>query len=122
LLPRACGRRSAKYFEWRADQTALELGRRVKHAEGAALVIDYGHAKSAPGETLQAVGKHQYADPLLAPGLVDMTAHVDFQAVAEAAESMGARVFGPVDQGDFLRRLASSRALSPSKARRRPAR
>jgi SAM-dependent MidA family methyltransferase len=100
-------------FEWRADQTALELGRRVKHAEGAALVIDYGHSKSAPGETLQAVGKHQYADPLLAPGLVDLTAHVDFQALGEAAESMGARALGPVDQGEFLRRLGiESRAIA----------
>jgi len=105
LLPRGMRAQIGEIFEWRADQTALELGRRVKHAQGAALVIDYGHAKSAPGETLQAVGKHQYADPLLAPGLVDLTAHVDFQALAEAAESMGARAFGPIDQGEFLRRL-----------------
>jgi NADH dehydrogenase [ubiquinone] 1 alpha subcomplex assembly factor 7 len=113
LLPRGMRPQIGEIFEWRADQTALELGRRVKHAEGAALVIDYGHAKSACGETLQAVGKHQYADPLLAPGLVDLTAHVDFQALAEAAESMGARACGPVDQGEFLRRLGiESRALA----------
>ncbi len=113
LLPRGLRAQIGEIFEWRADQTALELGRRVKHAEGAALVIDYGHAKSATGETLQAVGKHQYADPLLAPGLVDLTAHVDFQALTEAAESMGARAYGPVDQGDFLRRLGiESRAVA----------
>ena len=105
LLPRGMRAEIGAVFEWRADQTALEVGRRVKHSEGAALVIDYGHAKSAPGETLQAVGKHQYADPLVSPGLVDLTAHVDFQALAEAAESMGARALGPVDQGEFLRRL-----------------
>jgi NADH dehydrogenase [ubiquinone] 1 alpha subcomplex assembly factor 7 len=105
LLPRGMRAQIGEVFEWRADQTALELGRRVKHSEGAALVIDYGHAKSAPGDTLQAVGKHQYADPLVAPGSVDLTAHVDFQALAEAAESMGARAYGPVDQGEFLRRL-----------------
>lgn len=105
MLPRGLRAQIGEIFEWRSDQTALELGRRVKHHEGAALAIDYGHAKSAPGDTLQAVGKHQYADPLLSPGLIDLTAHVDFQALAEAAESMGARVFGPLDQGDFLRRL-----------------
>ncbi len=105
LLPRGMRPQIGEVFEWRADQTALELGRRVKHAEGAALVIDYGHAKSASGETLQAVGKHQYVDPLVSPGLVDLTAHVDFQALAEAAESMGARAYGPIDQGEFLRRL-----------------
>jgi SAM-dependent MidA family methyltransferase len=113
LLPRGLRAQIGEIFEWRADQTALELGRRVRQAEGAALVIDYGHGKSATGETLQAVGKHQYADPLLAPGLVDMTAHVDFQALAEAAESMGARAYGPIDQGDFLRRLGiESRAVA----------
>ncbi len=113
LLPRGMRAQIGEIFEWRADQTALELGRRVKHSEGAALVIDYGHVKSAPGETLQAVAKHQYADPLLAPGLVDLTAHVDFQALAEAAESMGARPHGPVDQGEFLRRLGiESRATA----------
>jgi NADH dehydrogenase [ubiquinone] 1 alpha subcomplex assembly factor 7 len=105
LLPRGMRAQIGEIFEWRADQTALELGRRVKHSEGAALVIDYGHAKSAPGDTLQAVGKHDYADPLLTPGLVDLTSHVDFQALAEAAESMGARAYGPIEQGDFLRRL-----------------
>jgi NADH dehydrogenase [ubiquinone] 1 alpha subcomplex assembly factor 7 len=113
LLPRGMRAQIGEIFEWRVDQTALELGHRVKHAEGAALVIDYGHAKSATGETLQAIGKHQYADPLVTPGLVDLTAHVDFQALAEAAESMGARAFGPIDQGDFLRRLGiESRAVA----------
>ena len=46
-----------------------------------------------------------YADPLKAPGLVDLTAHVDFQALAQAAEGMGARVHGPLSQAEFLRRL-----------------
>ena len=72
---------------------------------GAALIIDYGHAQSAIGDTLQAVGGHQFADPLLAPGLVDLTAHVDFQALAQAAQGMDARVHGPLPQGEFLRRL-----------------
>jgi len=68
-------------------------------------VIDYGHAESQDGDTLQAMGAHSFADPLRSPGSVDLTAHVDFQALRETAESMGARVRGPVGQGDFLRRL-----------------
>ena len=72
---------------------------------GAALVIDYGHAESAVGDTLQAVGKHAYADPLGAPGSVDLTAHVDFQALASAVEAMGVDGFGPITQSKFLRRL-----------------
>jgi NADH dehydrogenase [ubiquinone] 1 alpha subcomplex assembly factor 7 len=116
LLPRGLRAQIGAIFEWRTDQTALELGRRVRQSEGAALVIDYGHAKSEPGDTLQALSKHNYADPLLSPGLVDLTAHVDFQALAEAAESMGAVAHGPVEQGEFLRRLGiETRAVALKK-------
>ncbi len=100
-------------FEWRLGKWGLELGRRVARAQGAALIIDYGHIKSAVGETLQAVSAHHFADPLEAPGLVDLTAHVDFQALGQAAESMGAAVHGPLEQGEFLRRLGiESRAAA----------
>jgi SAM-dependent MidA family methyltransferase len=92
-------------FEWRADQIGLELGRRVARAPGAALVIDYGHIASALGDTLQAVHAHEFADPLAALGEADLTAHLDFQALAQAADSMGARVYGPIEQAEFLRRL-----------------
>ena len=107
-------------FEWRADNIALEIGRRVARRGGGALMIDYGHAQSAIGDTLQAVGGHQFVEPLLAPGLVDLTAHVDFEALAHAAEGMGARVHGPVPQGEFLRglgieqRAAALKAAAPS--------
>ena len=57
------------------------------------------------GETLQAVARHRYADPLAAPGEADLSAHVDFAACAEAARSAGARSHGPVTQGQFLGRL-----------------
>jgi SAM-dependent MidA family methyltransferase len=92
-------------YEWRADTLPLSVGRRVAQQGGAALVIDYGHVKSAPGETLQAVGGHAFVSPLLSPGQVDLTAHVDFQAVGSSAESMGARIHGPIEQAKFLRNL-----------------
>jgi SAM-dependent MidA family methyltransferase len=72
---------------------------------GAALVIDYGHTQSAVGDTLQAIGRHAYAEALSAPGSVDLTAHVDFQALASAVEAMGANGYGPITQSQFLRRL-----------------
>jgi NADH dehydrogenase [ubiquinone] 1 alpha subcomplex assembly factor 7 len=106
LLPN--GLRAAQIgeiFEWRSDTIALEIGRRVVRFGGAALITDYGHPASAIGETLQAVGQHDFADPLAAPGTVDLTAHVDFQALAQAAEGMGARARGPLPQADLLRRL-----------------
>jgi NADH dehydrogenase [ubiquinone] 1 alpha subcomplex assembly factor 7 len=91
-------------FEWRPDTIAFDLARKVRN-QGAALVIDYGHGESAVGDTLQAIGRHQYADVLKMPGRVDITAHVDFQAFGRAAESMGANVQGPITQGEFLRRI-----------------
>ncbi|HXW41021.1 MAG TPA: SAM-dependent methyltransferase [Xanthobacteraceae bacterium] len=108
-------------YEWRADDIALELGRRLRH-EGAALIIDYGHAHHGLGDTLQAVAGHSFADPLRAPGCADLTAHVDFEALAEGAESMGARVHGPMPQRElFLRlgieqRAAALKASAPGKA------
>jgi SAM-dependent MidA family methyltransferase len=100
-------------FEWRTDSVALEIGRRVTRDGGAALVIDYGHTKSEVGDTVQAVGEHAYANPLVSPGLVDLTAHVDFESLGVAAESIGARIHGPMYQGEFLRRLGiESRAHS----------
>jgi SAM-dependent MidA family methyltransferase len=93
-------------YEWRTDTVAMEMGRRLSRDGGAALVIDYGHAKSTVGETLQAVGAHAYADPLTAPGTVDLTAHVDFATLALMVESIGAASFGPLAQGEFLRRLS----------------
>jgi SAM-dependent MidA family methyltransferase len=72
---------------------------------GVALIIDYGHARTAPGDTLQAVRDHHYADPLDHPGEQDLTSHVDFEALGRAAEQAGALVSGPVTQGEWLRRL-----------------
>ena len=78
---------------------------------GVALIIDYGHAATAPGDTLQAVRSHAFADPLDHPGQQDLTAHVDFQALAAAALQAGASVTPLVTQGDWLTRLGiASRA------------
>jgi SAM-dependent MidA family methyltransferase len=77
----------------------------VRDQDGAALIIDYGHVRSDAGDTFQAIARHSFADPLKSPGHADVTAHVDFEALARAAEGLGARVHGPVPQGEFLKRL-----------------
>jgi NADH dehydrogenase [ubiquinone] 1 alpha subcomplex assembly factor 7 len=82
---------------------------------GAAIVIDYGHERSAPGDTLQAVRGQRFAPVLADLGEQDLTAHVDFQAVAEAAMDAGAEVTPLVAQGEWLIRLgieARAQALS----------
>jgi SAM-dependent MidA family methyltransferase len=92
-------------FEWRPDAEIMKIATRVRDQGGAALIIDYGHLRSDAGDTFQAIARHSFADPLKNPGQADVTAHVDFQALVRAAENLGARVHGPVTQGDFLKRI-----------------
>jgi SAM-dependent MidA family methyltransferase len=79
-----------------------DLATRLVREGGAALVVDYGHLRSGTGDTLQALRRHAFADPLAEPGEADLTAHVDFAALGRAAAKAGATVHGPATQGDFL--------------------
>ena len=84
---------------------AGQLGRRFAGLPGAALVLDYGPERSIAGDSLQALAHGRPADPLASPGEADLTAHVDFAAIAAAALRQGASVHGPIPQGVFLTRL-----------------
>lgn len=84
---------------------AAELAGRIATQGGALLIIDYGHAQPGMGETLQAVKGHQRVDVFHQPGMSDLTAHVDFTALAQAIAAVGLEVYGPVRQGDFLNAL-----------------
>ncbi len=88
-----------------ATATIAAVAERLTSHGGAALVVDYGHDGPAFGDTFQAVAEHRYQDPLAAPGEADLTAHVDFGALAEAARRVGALPRRLVTQGDFLIRL-----------------
>lgn len=81
------------------------LAARLASQGGAALFLDYGRAESGPGDTLQALRDGRPAPPLEHPGEADLTAHVDFAALARAARAAGAAVHGPVPQGRFLAAL-----------------
>ncbi len=100
-----------------ARAIAAHLAARLARDGGVALFLDYGPEHSAPGDSLQAMQAGRPADPLAAPGSVDITAHVDFGALAGAAR--GARVMGPVPQGLFLQRLGLN-ARSAMLARAEP--
>jgi len=78
---------------------------RLVGSGGVSLITDYGHAIGALGETLQAVRNHRPAEVLERPGEADLSAHVDFQALSQAAIGRGAVVHGPVPQGVYLKRL-----------------
>lgn len=78
---------------------------RIKESSGAALLIDYGHGKSAFGDTFQAIRGHEYVDPLNDAGNVDLTAHVDFESLVNIANEAGCSVQPIIEQGEFLKML-----------------
>lgn len=93
-------------------EPALEIIRllttHIAQHGGALLIIDYGYEGGSKGDTLQAVKQQQFIDALALPGESDLTAHVDFKALAKAAHSVkGIAVHGPVPQGLFLKRLGA---------------
>ena len=85
-----------------AHETMQQLTGHILQQGGALLAIDYGHMKTGPSETFQALHRHAVANPLENPGDADLTMHVDFAHLARAAQSAGAEVSGPVIQADFL--------------------
>ena len=84
------------------SEAVSALAKRLVEHGGAALIMDYGHEHSALGDTLQAVRRHKFAPLLHNPGEQDLTAHVDFEALAKAATEAGASVTRLVTQGDWL--------------------
>lgn len=107
-----------------AASLADEIGRRLAAEPGAALIIDYGHGCHRCGATLQGLRSHAAHAVLQDPGEADLTAHVDFALLGEAASGAGAKTFGPANQGDFLKALGIelraaklSQGASPDQAR-----
>jgi NADH dehydrogenase [ubiquinone] 1 alpha subcomplex assembly factor 7 len=101
---------------------AADIARRLCAAPGRALFIDYGYGAPEGADTLQALARHEKVSPLAAPGQADLTAHVDFGALARALTADGAVVEGSIGQGAFLTalgaraRLAQLSAAQPDKA------
>ena len=99
------------------EAVAEAIGAHLVRHGGVALVFDYGHAQSAPGDTLQAVRGHGFAPILANPGEQDLTSHVDFEALGRAAQSGGAQVTPVVTQSEWLNSLgigARAAALATS--------
>jgi NADH dehydrogenase [ubiquinone] 1 alpha subcomplex assembly factor 7 len=88
-----------------AQALLCKLGRRAERAPLAALMVDYGHAESGFGDTLQAVRGHRFADVLANPGAADLSSHVDFADLKREAVAAGLMTHGPMPQGEFLLKL-----------------
>jgi SAM-dependent MidA family methyltransferase len=99
------------------EEVAATIARKLAANGGVAIFIDYGHSKSAPGDTLQAVRGHRFAPILADPGEQDLTSHVDFESIGRAALNAGASVTDVTTQGEWLIPLGiESRAQSLSRA------
>ncbi len=92
-----------------AEAIISQLSNHLSSHGGAALFIDYGCDRDGYGDTFQALRKHQYASPLQSPGKQDLTAHVNFMALVEAARkalsesSINSITVSPIiRQGQFL--------------------
>ncbi len=88
-----------------AAAIAGEIAARIATQGGAMLTIDYGYLGPKVGDTLQSVRRHKITDPFDDPGEQDLTAHVDFAALAKPARERGLRIDGPIEQGKFLHTL-----------------
>jgi NADH dehydrogenase [ubiquinone] 1 alpha subcomplex assembly factor 7 len=81
------------------------LGPAGADAPLAALFIDYGFSETVIGDTLQAMSAHKYVSPFRAPGLDDLTAHVDFGSLANEFRNVKLLVDGPITQTEFLLKM-----------------
>jgi SAM-dependent MidA family methyltransferase len=86
-------------------QASAAIARHLAEHGGVALIVDYGHERSAAGDTLQAVRGHRYAAVLANPGEQDLTSHVDFEALGHSARDEGTSVTRLATQGEWLNRL-----------------
>ncbi len=107
LPPQITGAREDGLFEMSPvlNHVVKSVGILLQKQKGVALFLDYGHAKSAYGETLQAVKNHEYVPIFDTPGMADLTAHVDFENLGKIAQGQGMAVHGPTTQGAFLKEL-----------------
>ncbi len=104
-----------------AEALVEDIGRRLR--AGAALFIDYGfpareyyHPQRSEG-TLMCHYRHRaHDDPFAWPGLTDITAHVDFTAIAAAGERAGLTVAGFAAQAPFLMSCGILEALAATGA------
>ena len=91
-------------IEWSPARSdiARTIGERLSRASGVALIIDYGHTHTAPGDTLQAMKQHRFVSILESPGDCDLTSHVDFEVLGKALADGGAAVHRVLTQRAFL--------------------
>lgn len=95
------------------EELVAQLAAHLSAHGGAAIIIDYGYSEGEQEDTLQAVRGHRFSYVLDHPGEQDLTAHVDFSALADAAGRGGAKTSRIVSQGTWLETLGiGARAMA----------
>lgn len=84
-----------------------QVSEHISRHSGAALVIDYGYTEGSHKDTLQAMKNHAYHDVLKDVGDADLTAHVDFLALSQVAQTEGVNVHQVMPQGAFLMQMGA---------------
>jgi SAM-dependent MidA family methyltransferase len=111
VLPAAQALGLAEGFHTEIQLSALGFIRSLAQMleRGVALFVDYGfpakeyyHAQRREGTLMCHYRHHAHSDPFFAPGLQDITSHVDFSAVARVAKESGLDVLGYTGQAQFL--------------------
>ncbi len=111
VLPAAQALGLAEGFHTEIQLSALGFIRSLAQMleRGVALFVDYGfpakeyyHAQRREGTLMCHYRHHAHPDPFFAPGLQDITSHVDFSAVARVAKESGLDVLGYTGQAQFL--------------------
>lgn len=107
LSPPALGAEEGAIWEHapERERVARDVAEHLQRAGGAALIIDYGHLRSGYGDTVQAVRSHECVSLTHAPGLTDLTSHVDFQRLGASLSGAGAAVWPMTTQGAFLKAM-----------------
>jgi SAM-dependent MidA family methyltransferase len=89
-------------FEYAPERTAVmkNIARHIEHYNGFGLFIDYGHRDQGFGDTIQALKKHKFISMLKDQGYADISSHVDFCALRQAAGTLN--LYHIIEQGEFL--------------------
>ncbi|WP_373505601.1 class I SAM-dependent methyltransferase [Aestuariivirga sp.] len=103
------------------NRIAEDIGFRLARNPGAALIVDYGHLVSAPGDTLQAMRGHRYVSLTESPGDCDLTSHVDFEALAKGFRAGGATAWPAITQRAFLLAMGLEQRIARLASRSEPA-
>lgn len=105
----------------RAEAWVAQMGTWLQR--GAAMLIDYGfpqreyyHPQRNEGTLMCHFRHHAHSEPLIYAGLQDITAHVDFTAMADAALEGGLDVLGYTSQARFLMNAGLTDVLAGSGA------